>query len=230
MAPEPEHTPATATAAPERVVVKWNSPADELVGIARLVQVLVERRIAAVEDVRMVVPSANWGVQLQRACESVGLSAVFEATACAHGGTAGQAAAAPPSLTDLPPVLIVPYPQDASAWEPVGYVYAVACVDGLLPRTLPQQATDEQREAARAASRAVFRTVAQGVRTFLALSLFTSAEVTLAQGAHLRFSRTKTVRGEQLAVTHPTPFLAEWGGKRPTTLGGQALLRTHGLN
>lgn len=61
----------------EIVCVKWGDPADELVGIARLARQLVASKSVDPGRVRLVAPTAAWGMQLERACESVGLASAF---------------------------------------------------------------------------------------------------------------------------------------------------------
>lgn len=216
--------------ATERVVVKWATPAEELVGVARLAQALVERRVTAPEGICLVVPSENWGVQMQRACQSVGLSARFEAGAFDEEAWCADA---PASLTDHAPVPIVlcsaaaqAVEGNAGAWRRVTHVYLVGCVDGLVPRAPRGQGSSERY----ARERSAFLAVARSACAQVVISLFTGIEASIARAARLNCTRTKMVEGQRMAVTHPTPFLAELGARRPTTLGGQLLLRRHGLN
>jgi hypothetical protein len=57
--------------------IKWDSPTDELVGVAKLVFAQLDKGGLAHSQIRLIVPHANWGLQLQRACEAQGVSATF---------------------------------------------------------------------------------------------------------------------------------------------------------
>ncbi len=58
-------------------VVKWGSPLEELQGIARLAARDKQRGFCCASDMRLAVPSINWGMQLQRVCEAQKISALF---------------------------------------------------------------------------------------------------------------------------------------------------------
>lgn len=178
---------------PQIMLVKWNTPADELVGTVKLVRQLIKGKTVRMRDVRLVVPSANWGVQLERAAAMAGLAV---------------------NPNDAEGSLGVPvaHYRSARARESVDHVYLIGCVEGLL--------TD--REA--------FLAVIRSARVSAVMSLFTRIEEQTAQAAHLAYTRTRCDHGTMLAMVRPAPFIAEWGSKRPTTTGGEALLRQHGLN
>jgi hypothetical protein len=57
--------------------IKWDSPTDELVGVAKLAFAQLDKGGLAHSQIRLIVPHANWGLQLQRACEAQGVSATF---------------------------------------------------------------------------------------------------------------------------------------------------------
>ena len=99
------------------------------------------------------------------------------------------------------------------------YLFVVGCVDGLVPAGEP----DAPRRAAFAAA------IAAGRRRSTA-SYFSKAPLQLAEQARLRFSRIKVENGASMAMVKPSPYLAEAGIWRPSTTGGQALLRKYGLN
>lgn len=76
---------------PRVTLVKWADPAEELLGIAKLVRAAVDAGAYAPSDIALCVSSVNWGEQLRRACESVGLDASF-LTSHANLGPAARAA------------------------------------------------------------------------------------------------------------------------------------------
>ncbi len=57
-------------------VVKWETPADELIGTAKLVRRLIEGDGVRPNRVCLAAPNRAWAVQARRACTSVGVNAV----------------------------------------------------------------------------------------------------------------------------------------------------------
>ena len=55
-------------------------------------------------------------------------------------------------------------------------------------------------------------------------------DAALARQIHLPVLRTKSLNGTSVATCRPARFLSALGDGRPSTIGGQALLRAHGLN
>ena len=74
-----ERAGQVAPAAPERIFVKWATPADELAGAARLLEVFHFRRIDDANDLAIVVPNMAWAAQAKRACDATGLKASIRA-------------------------------------------------------------------------------------------------------------------------------------------------------
>lgn len=64
---------------PERIFVKWATPAEELSGAARLLEAFRFRRIDDANDLAIVVPNMAWAVQAKRACDVAGLKASIRA-------------------------------------------------------------------------------------------------------------------------------------------------------
>lgn len=62
------------------------------------------------------------------------------------------------------------------------------------------------------------------------VSGFSKVEADIAQRANIRSARSKVEHGKRMAMVSLTPFLLDAGDARPTTVGGQAYLRSHGLN
>lgn len=279
----------------EQIIVKWQTPAEEAVSIARLAHELVLREVAFADQIGIIVPNASWGQQMKRACEAAGQpasacighvkldAAAREALALlallaqpsdeqarkawyAFGHDASQAQAlleqhgrsrgfavlrasgvsackafetallhvqgdeeAPALLAlineqlDHPSVpkgsdhlVIAHYRQAAGHFT---HTFLVGCVDGLIPdgRDLDEERAAFTRACGLASARAV-------------ISYFVEADAALAQAARIRSLRTRHVDGRDIAICHPTPFLREMGMARPTTTGGQTLLRAYGLN
>ncbi len=73
----------------EGTYVKWQTPTDELLGIAKAVNHLVKEQGLLPRDVRIAVPNRIWAAQAQRACESVGVDAAL----CVPPARIGAAAA-----------------------------------------------------------------------------------------------------------------------------------------
>lgn len=92
------------------------------------------------------------------------------------------------------------------------WLFLFGCTDGLLPEgTSLAEALDHTRQSA-------------------VLSYFTAIDAALARQIHLPALRTKSLNGTSVATCRPTRFLSALGDGRPSTIGGQALLRAHGLN
>lgn len=119
-----------------------------------------------------------------------------------------------PAFAEHIPIVLPDFPALSA-----DYVFMVGCVRGLVPAT-------GETETARAA---FARIVAAGSKRTIA-SYFVKAPIELAEAASLAYQRQKTENGKRLAMLQPSPFLEEAGIWRPTTTGGQALLRTYGLN
>lgn len=104
------------------------------------------------------------------------------------------------------------------------YVFIVGCVNGLVPSKAALDAGTLDEERSR-----FLKTVEAGKKR-CTLSCFTKAPAALAQQCHLVCARVKQEQGQSVAMVQPSVFLGEAGHFRPTTIGGQALLRKYGLN
>ena len=62
------------------------------------------------------------------------------------------------------------------------------------------------------------------------VSYFTRIEKRLADAAHIPYARCKKEHDKEMAMTCPATFLANQRSNRPSTMSGQALLRSYGLN
>lgn len=109
------------------------------------------------------------------------------------------------------------------------YMFLVGCVDGLLPGPAALEGDGDVRERALADARSAYRRIVGAPRVRTVLSGFAKADVRLADAAHIPYARTKRERGETLAMCSPSRFLAEEGARRPSTEGGQAMLKRYRL-
>lgn len=246
---------------PDLMVVKWQTPTDEALGIARVAGALVDRRIAEAGRIAIMVPNRLWASNLKAACDSCGV----RATPCIPHPELARAIGEPPR-TDLKGFSLVRHlkwgsdPRMAHALSHIqgsesasevfdivkaqlsnptlpafateipivlhdypatdtDYLFMVGCVKGLVPEG---EGTPESREA--------FARLVGANRTRTCISYFVKAPRKLAEVAGIASARCKTEDGQQVAMTQPSPYLEEAGIWRPTTTGGQALLRTYGLN
>lgn len=111
------------------------------------------------------------------------------------------------------------------------WVFLIGCVDGLIPAARAFEAPDEhERSAVLEADRKAFFTAIKCARECAVVSNFTHIDAHVAQQAHIRATRYKKEHGSRLALTTPSMLLEEAGAERPSTLGGQTLLRKFNLN
>lgn len=120
----------------------------------------------------------------------------------------------PTSPEGLQVVSIVPL---AHLSQTYAQLFVVGCVEGLL---------DEGDEATRNA----FLGAAEHATKRLYYSGFAKAELGFARSAHLAFARTRREGEREWALCRISPLFAAFGPARPSTLGGQVLLRTYQLN
>ena len=286
-------------------VVKWNSPIEELSGIAQLAASDTQHGLCHAGDIRLAVPSVNWGIQLQHMCDTLKIPALFctphvrlgsenrkrlaklSALARPHDSAAQDACIAAgvsqeeldtllntytkthgytlikaiglkesmalrhvvlhlrgdenakdlyelvrtqiehptfPSDTETIPIVLMSHIRSC-----VKRIFAVGCVDGLVPAYAANM-NEKERHAAREAGHASFEACFSHAEDSVVISYFTRIEEHVAQMAGIVFGRTKLQDGTRLAMTRPTPYLAEWGANLPSTVGGQTLLREKGLN
>ena len=128
-------------------------------------------------------------------------------------------------------ITLMPYQLVGSHGETYEQIFFAGCIDGLIPGPAAyENDTPEKRQAALDAARAAFqRTLNAGTKRIF-VSGFAKMQVEAAQNAHVRYGRTKMENGTKLAMTQPSPFLSELESGRPSSLGGQALLRMYHLN
>lgn len=100
--------------------------------------------------------------------------------------------------------------------ETFAQMFLPGCVEGLMPSD--------------AAARKAFVGLPQHATKRLYYSGFSTAQKEFAQRAGIAFARTKLEGDAQIAMCKPTQLFAEFGAARPSTLGGQALLRKYQLN
>lgn len=296
----------TAATSPEAMFVKWATPEEELMGVARLAEVFHFRRIDEASDIAIAVPNMTWAVQAKHACDAVGITASIRASAShlsaatrsrlalveviAHADdpqtlekweasghsaaeldslmrTYGQARAAaliryaelnscpelahgllhicgdesarvlydtlieqlkrPTASEGLHAVAIVPF---THIKETYSQLFMIGCVDGLLPGVAAYEGDEASREQARATAAAAFAELPKHATKRLYYSGFAKATSQTAAAAHLRFARVKREGDVEYAMCRPTPLFASFGSNRPSTLGGQVLLRMYGLN
>lgn len=254
-------TPQGKAAPASRLVVKWQTPTDEALGMVRVAGALVSRRIAEPAQVAIVAPTRLWANNLKAACDSCGVKASL---CIPHRALAEQLPPVPentglkglslvrrlgwvrdprmahallhvqgsesadevyalvkeqlarptvPHYTEYIPIVLSDF--DDLSFD---YLFMVACVKGLVPA----QESRESRER-------FAKTVASGRKRTCA-SYFVKAPLEMAQATGLHYARVKSENGQRMAMAQPSPYLEEAGIWRPTTTGGQALLRTYGLN
>lgn len=192
-------------------LVKWESPAEEVRGIAAGAAVLLRDRIAMPHQIGFAVPNRTWALQLAQACKLMGVRAnIADAGAKTSGSTA----------------VIFDFRAEPAN---VAWLFIVGCTEGLMP-TAAATGDDEASQAAQKEQRAAFARLVSGERTHVVLSYFAQAEAALADQIRLPYRRTITRGGTTLACLAPTRFISEMGAARPTTVGSQRFLRDAGLN
>ncbi len=111
------------------------------------------------------------------------------------------------------------------------WVFLIGCVEGLLPCAAAFEADDaDARAQALEADRNAFLSAPARTRKRLVASSFAKIDAETARQARIRRTRCKQEHGSLVAMTAPTRFLEEMGTERPSTIGGQTLLREYGLN
>ena len=131
-----------------------------------------------------------------------------------------------PPRGELVPIVDIRAMERAYDW-----VFLIGCVDGLMPSARAFEATDEQeRTATLNADRKAFFTALTCAHVRAVISCFTQIDAQVAQQAHIRATRFKRDHKNRVALTAPSMLLQEAGAERPSTQGGQALLREYHLN
>lgn len=131
-----------------------------------------------------------------------------------------------PANRDITPILCYDSIEETFDW-----ILAIGCVNGLIPGPAAFEApVANDRQNALDICRANFERISEHARIRAVISGFTQINADTAKNAHIRIARYKMQRGERLAMTTPTVFLGESQGLRPSTVGGQTLLREYNLN
>lgn len=143
--------------------------------------------------------------------------------------------ARPTSPEGLEVVSIVPLTHLAETYS---QVFVIGCVDGLLPAAADERGADSAAHdaaakgmpGAYASAKDAFLAAPRHATKRLYYSGFAKADVDFARQAHLSFARIKREGGREVAMCRISPYFAAFGASRPSTLGGQALLRKYQLN
>lgn len=194
-----------------RALVKWDSPAAEVQGIAAGAAVLLRDKQTSARKIGFAVPNRTWAAQLARACEVMGVRADI-----VDG----------PRPCDANRAAIFDFRTDEGAFD---WLFVIGCTEGLIPTAAATGDSDAAR-AELAVQRDAFRRLADPTRPNVVLSYFAEAEAALADQIHLPYRRTVTRGGTPFARLAPTRFIGEMGAARPTTVGGQRFLRDADLN
>lgn len=269
---------ASTQTVPDRIFVKWSTPAEEALSTVRLAYALVERRIAAPGTVTIAVPNRAWAQNVMRAAHNLGHQlvscipqsispageqALAQLEALSHEGLQGRSLVHRAGLEDIPEFAtgLLHMEGSESAEElaqllrnqantpsvpqncayvalalarnvppTTNYLFAIACVNGLVPRAAALEAESATGEQTLAEDRKQFRALlnTNTQRTFV--SYFVKAPARLAENAGLHVVRYKMENEERYAMVAPSIFITETRSQRPSTTGGQALLRMYGLN
>lgn len=208
-APEAARQPRTICGV--HALVKWDSPAEEVRGVAAGAAVLLRNRAVLPHQIGFAVPNRTWAVQLAQACKAMGVRAsIMDADAKPSGSTAA--------------IFDFRTPARNAEW-----LFVVGCTEGLMP-TAAATGDDEASRAAQQEQRDAFARLVANDRPHVVLSYFAQADVALADQIRLPYRRTITRDGVSLACLTPTRFIGEMGAARPTTVGSQRFLRDAGLN
>ena len=192
-------------------LVKWESPADEVRGIAAGAAVLLRDHAVLPHHIGFSVPNRTWAVQLAQACKVMGVRACIAEAGEVPSGSAAV-------IFDF-----------RAPKRNVEWLFVVGCTEGLMP-TAAATGDDKASRAAQEEQRAAFARLVAGDRPHVVLSYFAQADVALADQIRLPYRRTITRDGVSLACLTPTHFISEMGAARPTTGGSQRFLRDAGLN
>ena len=111
-------------------------------------------------------------------------------------------------------------------------VVLAGCVDGFMPRrdAFEVVSTDEERDAVRQADRRSFVDAAGKARLETMFSLFSKADLELAERTRMQVSRVRMEDGRRVAAVRPSLFFSEAASASPVMEGGQALLSRDGMD
>ena len=111
-----EDTGAKSIADPGVIVLKWNTPDEELKGLATIVRSLVDRDGLLERDLCVLVPSKQWGKLAARALTEKGIS-VSASGACAGIGGNPQDSSRAKALVAYTKLNLAADPRDVTAWR-----------------------------------------------------------------------------------------------------------------
>ncbi len=123
-------------------------------------------------------------------------------------------------------VSIVPYTHLQGSYS---QVFMVGCVEGLIPGA-DTEGESEAAHTARKQAEEAFLGAASHATKRLYFSGFAKADAQFARANHIAFTRTKREGDREVALCRISPLFGLFGSARPSTLGGQVLLRTYKLN
>lgn len=132
------------------------------------------------------------------------------------------------------------------------YLFVVGCVEGLIspapasvpvptpgstpapapvPASAPAPAQDTTHDNTKDnQAQKAFAEALESAGKRATISYFVKIPAELAEKLNLQVLRYKTENGTKMAMVGPSRFITEQGHMRPTTTGGQTLLRAYGLN
>ena len=111
-------------------------------------------------------------------------------------------------------------------------VIFAGAVDGFMPSyaAFEKESTEELRERTMNQDRRLFYATVSKARERVIFSVFSKAELQLAERTKMYVVRKKVENGTHMAILRPSTFLDEAGDARPSTIGGQGLLSESSLN
>ena len=142
-------------------LVKWESPADEVRGIAAGAAVLLRDHAVLPHHIGFSVPNRTWAVQLAQACKVMGVRACIAEAGEVPSGSAAV-------IFDF-----------RAPKRNVEWLFVVGCTEGLMP-TAAATGDDKASRAAQEEQRAAFARLVAGDRPHVVLSYFAQADVALA--------------------------------------------------
>ncbi|ANE22876.1 hypothetical protein AAY81_06780 [Denitrobacterium detoxificans] len=188
--------------APEITYVKWRTPGEELSSTALIVAHLTREHICRPRRICVAVPNRTWAIRMREVLDDMDRNTVGLHTK--H-------------------VKIAYYNAIEDNYD---WLFLMGCVDGFIPPAQASGTTIQTNDEARAAWGNAFNHATKRVIA----SSFAKADATFAKAAGIQSDRRKMEHGRVMAMCKPTPFLRDKGRFRPSTVGGQALLRSFNLN
>ncbi|MBE6465914.1 hypothetical protein [Denitrobacterium detoxificans] len=187
--------------APEITYVKWRTPGEELSSTALIVAHLTRERICRPRRICVAVPNRTWAIRMREVLDDMDRNTVGLHTK--H-------------------VKIAYYDALEDDYD---WLFLMGCVDGFIPPAQASETAPSSDEARAAWSNAFHHATKRVIA-----SSFVKADAAFAKAAGIQSNRRKMEHGRVMAMCKPTPFLRDKGQARPSTVGGQALLRSFNLN